>query len=151
MPRVKAFCPLRRTEWCVRLRRLNRKCESRLSQSSRGCARSWLPDLSSGTFAFPMRIHLLTLCWERFGTRSARANQHEQPISRCLQFSSAAFPRAIEYGGSIRIKVRVKVWRQPPCAAAQARDALAVTLNERKDKSRLHLTKYVVDASERAA
>jgi len=30
-------------------------------------------------------------------------------------------------------------------------EALAVTLNERKDKSRLHLSKYVVDASERAA
>jgi hypothetical protein len=29
--------------------------------------------------------------------------------------------------------------------------ALATTLNERKDKSRLHLSKYVVDASERAA
>jgi hypothetical protein len=29
--------------------------------------------------------------------------------------------------------------------------ALAVTLNERKDKSRLHLSKYVVGASERAA
>jgi hypothetical protein len=30
-------------------------------------------------------------------------------------------------------------------------EALATTLNERKDKSRLHLSKYVVDASERAA
>ena len=30
-------------------------------------------------------------------------------------------------------------------------EALAATLNERKDKSRLHLSKYVVDASERAA
>jgi hypothetical protein len=29
--------------------------------------------------------------------------------------------------------------------------ALATALNERKDKSRLHLSKYVVDASERAA
>jgi hypothetical protein len=29
--------------------------------------------------------------------------------------------------------------------------ALVTTLNERKDKSRLHLSKYVVDASERAA
>jgi hypothetical protein len=29
--------------------------------------------------------------------------------------------------------------------------ALATTLNERKDKSRLHLSKYVVDASKRAA
>jgi len=29
--------------------------------------------------------------------------------------------------------------------------ALATTLKERKDKSRLHLSKYVVDASERAA
>jgi len=29
--------------------------------------------------------------------------------------------------------------------------ALATTLNERKNKSRLHLSKYVVDASERAA
>jgi uncharacterized protein YjcR len=30
-------------------------------------------------------------------------------------------------------------------------EALAVTLNERKDKLRLHLSKYVVEASERAA
>jgi hypothetical protein len=30
-------------------------------------------------------------------------------------------------------------------------EALATTLNERKAKSRLHLSKYVVDASERAA
>jgi hypothetical protein len=30
-------------------------------------------------------------------------------------------------------------------------EALATTLNERKNKSRLHLSKYVVDASERAA
>jgi hypothetical protein len=30
-------------------------------------------------------------------------------------------------------------------------EALAVTLSERKDKSRLHLSKYVVDASEEAA
>lgn len=30
-------------------------------------------------------------------------------------------------------------------------EAVAVTLNERKDKSRLHLSKYVVDASKRAS
>jgi hypothetical protein len=30
-------------------------------------------------------------------------------------------------------------------------EALATTLNDRKNKSRLHLSKYVVDASERAA
>ena len=37
----------------------------------------------------------------------------------------------------------------PP--AVTPMEAVAVTLNERKDKSRLHLSKYVVDASKRAS
>ena len=64
--------------------------------------------------------------------------------------------------GTVLAHAKRKGWTQQIQAARQEAkptqsnaitpmEALAVTLNERKDKSRLHLSKYVVDASERAA
>jgi hypothetical protein len=64
--------------------------------------------------------------------------------------------------GTVLAHAKRKGWTQQIEAAKQEAkptqsisitpmQALAVTLNERKDKSRLHLSKYVVDASERAA
>src|SRR5439155_27055379 len=64
--------------------------------------------------------------------------------------------------GTILAHAKRKGWTQQIEAAKQETNAtqsnaitpiqaLATTLNERKDKSRLHLSKYVVDASERAA
>src|SRR5712691_10524828 len=64
--------------------------------------------------------------------------------------------------GTVLAHAKRKSWTQQIQAAKQEAkltqsnavtpmQALATTLNERKDKSRLHLSKYVVDASERAA
>jgi hypothetical protein len=64
--------------------------------------------------------------------------------------------------GTVLAHAKRKSWTQQIQAATQEAkltqsnaitpmEALAVTLNERKDKSRLHLSKYVVEASERAA
>ena len=64
--------------------------------------------------------------------------------------------------GTVLAHAKRKGWTQQIQAAKQETnpaqsnaitpfEALATTLNERKDKSRLHLSKYVVDASERAA
>ena len=64
--------------------------------------------------------------------------------------------------GTVLAHAKRKGWTQQIQAAKQEAkltqsnavtpmQALATTLNERKDKSRLHLSKYVVDASERAA
>jgi hypothetical protein len=64
--------------------------------------------------------------------------------------------------GTVLAHAKRKGWTQQIEAAKQEAkltqsnaimpmQALATTLNERKDKSRLHLSKYVVDASERAA
>jgi hypothetical protein len=64
--------------------------------------------------------------------------------------------------GTVLAHAKRKGWTQQVQTAKQAAqptkenaimpfEALATTLNERKDKSRLHLSKYVVDASERAA
>jgi uncharacterized protein YjcR len=64
--------------------------------------------------------------------------------------------------GTVLAHAKRKGWTQQIQAAKQETrptqsnaitpmEALAVTLNERKGKSRLHLSKYVVDASERAA
>jgi hypothetical protein len=63
--------------------------------------------------------------------------------------------------GTVLAHAKRKGWTQRIEAAKQeARlqsiaitpmEALATTLNERKDKSRLHLSKYVVEASEEAA
>jgi hypothetical protein len=64
--------------------------------------------------------------------------------------------------GTVLAHAKRKSWTQQIEAAKQEAkltqsnailpfEALATTLNERKDKSRLHLSKYVVDASERAA
>jgi hypothetical protein len=64
--------------------------------------------------------------------------------------------------GTVLAHAKRKVWTQQIEAAKQEAkpmqsnaitpmEALAVTLNERKDKTKLNLSKYVVDASERAA
>ena len=64
--------------------------------------------------------------------------------------------------GTVPAHAKRKGWTQQIEAAKQEAkstqsnaitpmEALATTLNERKNKSRLHLSKYVVDASERAA
>jgi hypothetical protein len=64
--------------------------------------------------------------------------------------------------GTVLAHAKRKGWTQQIHAAKQETNpmqsnaitpiqALATTLNERKDKSRLHLSKYVVEASERAA
>ena len=64
--------------------------------------------------------------------------------------------------GTVLAHAKRKGWTQQIEAAKQEAklthsnaitpmQALATTLNERKNKSRLHLSKYVVDASERAA
>jgi hypothetical protein len=54
-------------------------------------------------------------------------------------------------GWTRQIQAAKQETRPTQSTAITPMQALAVTLNERKDKSRLHLSKYVVDASERAA
>jgi hypothetical protein len=54
-------------------------------------------------------------------------------------------------GWTRQIEAAKRQARSTQSTAIMPFEALATTLNERKDKSRLHLSKYVVDASERAA
>src|SRR5437899_12777007 len=95
------------------------KCECRQKADSvcptrtsgvEGCQRvetytlDWITDAfqehpnesETATFVFLLQFTCLRSV-EKDGMRSARANQHEHPISRRLQFSSAAFPRAIDH------------------------------------------------------